>query len=259
MAKKEIESPSTSLDYLHWWEDNSQPQQPHTFGNILSAIKSGIGNSYDMVDIDRKLNNLWDEYNLDPNVTPERKAEIEREFVDEYVKAKDLAKQQQDTVDWLQKSDSKIAQIGSHAFSAGTSLNSMAKQYGLQGAGAAVGGVLGGALATPETGGLGTYAGAKAGAKLGWDLMALPASGIANYSDADDAAHAVRERVMLATGDVNLAQQAYEEARLPNMVAVAPSVLVDALTSKYIGGAIGNLAGKSARVGRAANRMADMM
>lgn len=135
----------------------------------------------------------------------------------------------------------------------------MAKQYGLQGAGAAVGGVLGGVLATPETGGLGTYAGAKAGAKLGWDLMALPASGIANYSDADDAAHEVRERVMLATGDANLAQQAYEEAKLPNMVAVAPSVLVDALTSKYFGGAIGNLAGKSARVGRAANRMADMM
>ena len=78
MAKKEIESPSTSLDYLHWWEDNSQPQQPHTFGNILSAIKGGIGNSYDMVDIDRKLNSLWDEYNLDPNVTPERKAEIRR-------------------------------------------------------------------------------------------------------------------------------------------------------------------------------------
>ena len=231
-------------------DDRSQsPQEKPSLFNDLSHMFSGINQTRIMTKQDRELNDLIEKYYYDPNLSDSQLDEIEKEYDRKEAEMMQTAREIQRHRDYLNSSDGTIAGIGKHALSAGSSLESMEDQYGMNLAGAGIGFALTGFN--------------PAGAVAGWKIANIPSAIRANYRDASAGAWDAWHKVYDETGDPTLAKQAYDEAMVPNLgyaaIGTIPDIAIGGSVGKGMGKTAGKLFGEGSRVAKGAGRIARMM
>ena len=231
------------------------PAEKRSLIDDLNHVLGGINQTRILTEQDRELNELKWKYMYDPNLTEDQQDALAAEYYRKNAEMQQTAQRLKEHQDYLDTGDSYASQIGRHALSAGSSLESMQGQYGANLAGAALGALIAGI----PTGG----AGAAAGAAAGWKLANIPSAIRANYRDAEAGAYDTWNDVLDKTGDPELAKQAFYESLKPNLgyaaLATIPDIAIGGSVGKGLVGTAEKMFGKGSQAVNKASRIAKMM
>jgi len=228
-------------------EEETTAKKSRSMLDDLGDIFSGINATRLMTEQDRELNDLAWKYNYDDSLNDEQRESIRNDYINKYNSMYENVVKADEAKKALQNSGTTLGNLGSHALSAGSSIESMQEQYKYN----LLGALAGGAVGAIAGGGIGAVPGAIAG----WKMANVPSSILVNYRDAEAGAYDAWNEVMEKTGDKDLAQQAFYEALKPNLAYAGAAAIPDII----IGGNIGNVLGKGGQLLNKSSRFAKAM